>query len=443
MLVMRAMKLWFYAIFSPLFTIKYVLWDKAFGDADKDESFNITQFIGLAFVPAVISLALWFGLVIIAGLMSPLNAVSNPNNNCTSDVCTINIMWSAENKIESRLKDGKTETVVSIGWISYKWEWSVSPSEWSTATVKSALWATGNLFGTIIIDIIALVFIFIAFMAGKWVSKAAGKAMEPFENLGKKIWSMAADAPKYMPIPGTGGLSLKWAEKLTTNAETFMASKHDKDFKSSKWWKMFGGENIVWEAQEKIVAWNLSQANTPNSDKYKEVEKVLRENSSKEIEYSTIFKDIANHLKEKYGDDRNKKIEALGKMWYSQDNAKFILDRLEKNNWVYNKDDRELVAKLKSIWGSTGNWNSNNSVNITINGGDKFSFEWSWFKLENKTKDDIYAELMKFPEKLKWMDNKDITEKLQTLKIEKDKIDVLLKKIEDERKKNSDTSETS
>lgn len=69
---MRAMKLWFYAIFSPLFTIKFILGDKAFGDGDKDGSFNITEFLGLAFVPAVVSLALSFGLVIIAALHSPL-----------------------------------------------------------------------------------------------------------------------------------------------------------------------------------------------------------------------------------------------------------------------------------------------------------------------------------------------------------------------------------
>ena len=45
MLMMRALKLWFYAIFSPLFTIKYVLGDKAFGEADKDGSMNITEFL--------------------------------------------------------------------------------------------------------------------------------------------------------------------------------------------------------------------------------------------------------------------------------------------------------------------------------------------------------------------------------------------------------------
>lgn len=51
-LLIRAMKLWMYAIFSPLFSLKIVLGDQ--WKDDSSEMFSIKEFIGLAFVPAVI-----------------------------------------------------------------------------------------------------------------------------------------------------------------------------------------------------------------------------------------------------------------------------------------------------------------------------------------------------------------------------------------------------
>lgn len=54
-LFVRAFKLWMYAIFSPLFTFKIVLKDTWKGD-----DFDINDFIGLAFLPALIGLILSF-----------------------------------------------------------------------------------------------------------------------------------------------------------------------------------------------------------------------------------------------------------------------------------------------------------------------------------------------------------------------------------------------
>ena len=44
--------------------------------------------------------------------------------------------------------------------------------------------------GTIVLDIIALVFIWVAFMAAAGASKAAGKAIEPFKQMGENIGKM-------------------------------------------------------------------------------------------------------------------------------------------------------------------------------------------------------------------------------------------------------------
>jgi hypothetical protein len=67
LLLMRAIKLWFYAIFSPIMTLQYVIGSGIFGKENSD-TFDYKEFLGLAFVPAVVGLALSFGLVIIASL---------------------------------------------------------------------------------------------------------------------------------------------------------------------------------------------------------------------------------------------------------------------------------------------------------------------------------------------------------------------------------------
>jgi hypothetical protein len=63
------------------------------------------------------------------------------------------------------------------------------------------------MFGTIIIDIIALIFIWAAFMAAKNVSKAVKAAVDPFEKMGQKIGQLGMSLPKYAPIlpPSMGG----------------------------------------------------------------------------------------------------------------------------------------------------------------------------------------------------------------------------------------------
>ncbi len=268
MLLMRAIKLWLYAIFSPLFTIKFVFGEKAFGDADKDGSFNITEFIWLAFVPAVVSLALSFWLIIIAGMTSP--TANDPNNKCEGEKCTIIIMGNTQNSIVSTNKDNTSNTVVTMGWISYTFEWK---TQWWAVVVpalSSALSLTGNFFGTIIIDIIALMFIWIAFMAGKGVSKAAGKAIEPFENMGNQIGKLGMSLPKYAPIPGTGGLSMKSMEKVPQSLNTAIETSEAKRFEGSKLWQVLQADKYISpESVKQIKEW----INRGTKDWYMEVMK--------------------------------------------------------------------------------------------------------------------------------------------------------------------------
>ena len=61
----RALMLWLYAMFSPIFALTFVLGDKA----KKLEKFTIKEFISLAMVPVYVSAALAFGLMFLGLVM--------------------------------------------------------------------------------------------------------------------------------------------------------------------------------------------------------------------------------------------------------------------------------------------------------------------------------------------------------------------------------------
>jgi hypothetical protein len=207
-LMMRAIKLWMYAIFSPLFTVHFVLGKDMLGEKMWD--FNLKEFVWLCFVPAVVWLVLSFGLIIISGVMWAKSATTSSDSN---KITMFGIPGNyIETKVQSKDSNSYTETKVAFGWVtmnfqgkaySTKTSWD-NQTNW-TAVAKDTLTAIGGIFGTIVIDIIALIFIWAAFMAAKWTSKAVAGAIKPFEDMGNKIWELWASLPKYTPLPIPGG----------------------------------------------------------------------------------------------------------------------------------------------------------------------------------------------------------------------------------------------
>lgn len=238
MLMMRAIKLWFYAIFSPLMTLKYVIGDGFFWGKENSDTFELKEFIGLAFVPALVGLALSFGLIIVSVMMKP---PASSLGACSDTSCTIPLFGIPNNSIVTERKgtwpDAKTETTVSVGDVKYIFSWDVTSG--TTKWIKSGLNAAGGIIGTIIIDIIALVFIWVAFMAAKNVSKAVKAAVSPFEELGGKIGKLGMSLPKYAPIL-PGGLSISGANKIASDVSANVESSSAKKSMDSPIAKVFG-----------------------------------------------------------------------------------------------------------------------------------------------------------------------------------------------------------
>lgn len=76
----RAIILWMFAIFSPLFALNFVLGGSKSKALEKLTKFDIKHFISLALVPVYVSAALAFGLMFLSLVMNSQNYTSTTNS---------------------------------------------------------------------------------------------------------------------------------------------------------------------------------------------------------------------------------------------------------------------------------------------------------------------------------------------------------------------------
>lgn len=369
MLLVRAIKLWVYAIFSPLFTFRFVAgWNLMWG---ADESFTIKEFIGLAFVPAIVWLTLSFGLILINAVSSGKMDTAPGTPPCSESLikntgCVLwSIMGSKENSITRKIANPDTPEATTInsitmGWITVEFKWKAGAAQpakdaASASSAMSVLDSAGGIFGTLIIDIIALVFIWMAFMAAKNVSKAVSMAVEPFEKIGKQVWGLAQSIPKYTPIPGLG-MSMSGVEKGIGKVEQwFKDNRANKDAASplGKLLKMEGAARQ--ETVKAIENIRTSSASTMTP----EMVGNLRTQLSQESKWNKAEKtaEALNTILEKYG-----KKDANGKVQWTNEG------QLKENMKAMGIKDGDLVKIKESFakWAITKNYLENDTYGNLI-----------------------------------------------------------------------------
>lgn len=216
-LFVRAIKLWMYAIFSPLFSLKFIFRDQ--WKDDSAEMFTIKEFVGLAFVPAIIGLALSFGLIVAATISAGISSSTTGQSACDmtqGDGCPLmsDIMGNPNNKIVQKIegKAGNNGTLtekatsvtsVYIGGLELQFKGSLEKGA-PVMVENGGSFISG--FGTIIVQFIALIFIWIAFVAASKVNKGIAAVVEPFENFGKSLKNMSKTAIQHVPLPLVGNV---------------------------------------------------------------------------------------------------------------------------------------------------------------------------------------------------------------------------------------------
>lgn len=176
--------LWGFAMFSPLFALNYFFEHVKMGEKAKKsiEEFTISKFISLALVPVYVAAALAFGLMFIGSVVN------------------MNIPDSSNAKITS---DGDTNTF-TLGGVTLTTIGVITGGD--LQTVKSGLGLTGNFIGTIIVNVLALVILWMAVMAALKADDITGAAVKPISDMGDELGKLMKSAPQYMPLPLPGGM---------------------------------------------------------------------------------------------------------------------------------------------------------------------------------------------------------------------------------------------
>lgn len=308
-------------------------------------------------------------------------------------------MGNPANKIVSTTigegNDKKSVTTATVGGVSYEFRGSVTGSPPILSGITSALWATGNLFGTVILDIIALIFIWIAFMAGKWVSKAAGKAIEPFEQMWKKIWSLGASLPKYAPIPGIG-VSMTGMDRLAGDVKSNFESASITKAQESRLGQMVNASKYAnGDTQTKASELNKDS----HEDKFKEAIHLMKRDEWQSRNTDAQKVQLLNSL---LGMEENKRKDMIDRLDITnkkelKDQMKEMFDKKE----TYKEHDQKLEKAKWYIWSGTSSSSGNGATGTTPASANN-SGSWKMV-INGVTLNYSWVQLNDSPEKVGWI----------------------------------------
>ncbi len=388
MLLARAVMLWVYTIFSPFMTLELVMWG-VIQNLSKD--FSIKEFIWLAFVPALVGLALSFWLVVIAAVQTPINIT--PGDQCNPeklqwDGCKIaSIMGNPENVIKRKLdgpdSNGKYITIneVTIGGVVFEFKgkptgytdlpgWIAGAAN-SVNTATSVISSAGWVFWTIVVDIIALLFIWMAFMAAKWVSKVVGAAAQPFEDMGKKIGTLWASLPKYMPLP-IPGWSMAGAQKVASMPEQFMSQKAAEKTKwiEEKMGRAFGVNLPYGTSDKAIMKWKLNGSQWIDTSNHQEIHNQVKWIGARVGDVTTangqefvndvhnILKNSSDDVLDKYNIKRSE-LESMGATRAAAQFMAWMSKKITSDN-----EAKQYFKDMKAWTATVANTSNNISVKV-------------------------------------------------------------------------------
>ncbi len=335
----RWIYLWLYAMFSPLFWLVHFFWWHVWKDWFIHH-FNFKDFIALAMVPVYVSAALsfWLLFLLVAG------------------------KWLTENKWDQAVLSNNW---INIWWMSIEVIWSPTPdkpSDPNTAFSLMTNWAWWAIW-KLIVQVFWIALLWIAVMAALWASEMTHHIIEPFEKFWKSVWWLIMHAPQYMPIPGTGWMTMWWV------AHAWNAITSQIEWIPSKSWNKWAQDKFPWlfnEDSKEII----SQLEKLNAAK----------NSGDPRNYGVAVREILSKI-----DEKNLSQDARAKWWLLEFARKYETKLGDKyksieewiNSWKANDFSKAIADLSNGVWlvdGKTILWGTSlNDTEATAK-----AFMWSW-----------------------------------------------------------------
>lgn len=370
-LMIRWVRLWIYAMLSPLFWLMYFFWKWKEWFFEK---FNLVEFFHLAMVPVYTMLALSFWMLLIFQTWQGLSSWNS---------------WSIWWDILKAEKEKNGTTLVLNGKFNLTIEWWI-PKEshmlWNIfkITADTGLW----IIWALILKIFWIIILWWTVMMALSKSEITKTMVEPIASFWSQVWKLAQNLPQYTPIL-PGGQSLQSLNTATSN----LISEYQSKMWAERWRKL--ADSITWKSSVEIS--NIEDFKRANLNANNIKDKELNANILKYITWN--FEKLGTDL------DYQNQVKAYAKkQWMSDDDIKkinfnqnlefaktFLIPLQEKiNDWnLYTKD----IAKKWNWWElSVYTWTATPPVtwtqtwNITINvankqinlpGNENFSFSWN------------------------------------------------------------------
>lgn len=418
-LLARALKLWIYVMFSPLFWLAYFTgngWGEAFhsewggggGDTGMTK-LGFVPFFKLAMVPVLVSAVLSFGLLFVGVMRSSFTGAQDGDSSgisvwqtvCSKDDFLVRycITKKSDNKEEwyesslvigSNTADGGAPGEFAI---QFKFGTSFSPLIDDAVSGKSAIGALGgavdsveDIFAHLIITMIALAIIWTGVKAAVEYDEVTKIAFKPFAQLGDSTVKMIQQIPSMIPLPHPALAALTpWGAKaISQGINTGLATAEANRAKDLMSVLQNPGQAEAARALESGAA------------KFSEVSEKLGEDllTNDRVRRATVA-DLGRVIKNVKDETTRGDLEA--QLRNAKDDPvkiKAVADKLESfkaDQFITPLDDndRSLLKKVKSSWG----WSSEGSAsNVSVTAeGNVSGLKWTngSIKISQITRDNL------------------------------------------------------
>lgn len=350
-LFVRIIALWIFMSVSPLFWLmfflqKWKLWEKV-------EKLSFKSFIELAMVPVYVAAALSFGLMFLFVIWKGL--ASNSDNTLKMDQ-------------------------FNVGTVTIKVQWAWWDSSNGKNFISAVFWEVKSLFGYLLFKMFWLAFLWMAVIAALQSSKITSKVIDPIAKFWGQVWEMVQQAPMYMPVPGTSGIS--WTGKMASLwAMLDWTSKWIKWITSDKqfeWARKFAEKNFPGAVSEEVKKTldKISQINTPDA-----LKSFMKETSTDVIASNwSIRESLAKAMERTKVWDENNRASLKSANNWEIDKVSKSLEAINGRDWkLYWKDkNAEEIKTYKWAASDTTStsWTNQQPVNQTTTYNINYDVGW-------------------------------------------------------------------
>lgn len=365
-LMIRWVRLWIYAMLSPLFWLMYFFWKWKEWFFEK---FNLVEFFHLAMVPVYTMLALSFWMLLIFQTWQGLSSWNSWS-----------IWWDILKAEKGKNDDTKLVLNGKFNLIIEWWIPKESHMLWNIfkTTADTGLW----IIWVLILKIFWIIILWWTVMMALSKSEITKTMVEPIASFWSQVWKLAQSLPQYTPIlPGGQSLQSLWqipwimrwqldkrVSEQTTRFSEFAGFTKSEFLQALE--SLNSNPNILknqdWQAKVLKQIVDLYKADPQRALQDKNFQELVKKYNDSSVSKKLDFSDKTKFIKSVY-DSNNSLGNSKNLEFMSPDGVNSYI------SWI------SATPPWETTWTQTWNNITINVANKQINlpGNENFSFSWN------------------------------------------------------------------